>query len=106
MNYKIRARQQKTEESELKEKDEMEGTRGRVEVPGASNSIYEVLLEGKCFCYLVPFAAPTTDFSPFPLHSILQFFTFNLHRPNGSITHVRLPPQDVYEGRGCVKAAG
>lgn len=35
-------------------------------------------------------------------HSFLLFFTFNLDHPNGSITHVRLPPRGVCERKGCV----
>lgn len=106
MNNKIEARQQKTEESELKEKDEMERTGESGVACGTKleqREIYEALVEGKRYCYLAPFSPPKTDLFS---HSILPFFTFNLDHPNGSITHVGLPPQDVCEGRGCVRAAG
>lgn len=63
-------------------------------------------MEEKCYCYLAPFSAPETDLFSLPSYSILPFFTFNLDHPNGSITHVGLPPQDVCERRGCVRASG
>lgn len=68
--------------------------------------IYEALMERKCYCYLPPFSGPNSDLFSLPSHSILPFFTFNLDHPNGSITHVRLPPRDVCERGGCFRAAG